>query len=79
MIMEKANARLKNKWRRVKKIYTASNKRTKDIIIGCIVVHNIVLQQDCTTDRSDVVQNNYIPPNMDDARSNRDFISNRYF
>ena len=46
MIIENANARLKNKWRRLKKIYTQTIKRAEDIIVACIVLHNFVLTYD---------------------------------
>lgn len=51
MIVENGNARLKNKWRRLKKIYTASLKRAKQIIEACVILHNFILKKDSVTYR----------------------------
>jgi hypothetical protein len=46
MIVENGNARLKNKWRRLKLIYSRSMDRAENIIKSCIILHNFVLQHD---------------------------------
>lgn len=55
MVVENATARLKNKWRRLKKIYTATVGRANEIIRCSIILHNYTIKYDTITDRSDGV------------------------
>lgn len=46
VVVENANARLKNKWRRLKKLNVLSMSRARLIIRCCIILHNFVLVHD---------------------------------
>ena len=51
-IVENANARLKNKWRRLKFIRTSSVERARLIIRACIILHNFGIRHDTAIDRA---------------------------
>ena len=51
-VVENANARLKNKWMRLKFIRTTSVERARLIIRACIVLHNFAIHHDSITDRA---------------------------
>ena len=77
MIVENANARLKNKWRRLKKIYSKTFSRAEEIIESSIILHNFVLQHDSDLCRSDEHYDVYLP-NMQNVtpEAKRDIICN---
>ena len=50
-VVENANARLKNKFMRLKYIRTRSTERARLIVRTCIVLHNFIIKHDSTVDR----------------------------
>jgi hypothetical protein len=76
MIVENANARLKNKWRRLKKVYTQTVKRAEEIVECCLILHNFLLKHDSQLYR---YPNEYIftMPHVHTAEQKRDNISRR--
>lgn len=74
VVVENANARLKNKWRRLKKVNVLSSEKARLIVRACIVLHNFVLKHDTVVQPTcDRVTHDI--PNFDDATSKRDAIS----
>ena len=73
MIVENANARLKNKWRRLKKIYTTTIERAKEITIACLVLHNFLLKYDAEHCYSDFQHRDI--PSFTTAEEKRSFIT----
>ena len=73
MIVENANARLKNKWRRLKFITTHSTTRACDIIRSCVVLHNFLLRHDSTLCYSDEPYM-FDMPSLDSANDKRHHI-----
>ena len=74
VIVENANARLKNKWRRLKKLNVLSAERARLIVRACIVLHNLVLYHDTEVPPTpDTVAR--VIPRHNDAAGKRDAIS----
>ena len=51
-VVEKANARLKNKWMRLKFVQTTSVERAHLVIRACIILNNFAIHHDSITDRA---------------------------
>lgn len=76
MIVENANGRLKNKWRRLKLIHTETVNRAKDIIKACLVLHNFTLLKDSNLS-STTNDNEFNPPLVfTSGNMKRDYIAN---
>ena len=74
VVVENANVRLKNKWRRLKKVNVLTSEKARLIVRACIVLHNYVLKHDTVVQPTcDSVE--YRIQNYDDATSKRDAIS----
>lgn len=73
VIVENANARLKNKWRRLKKVNVLSTERARLIVRVCIVLHNLVLNDDTEMPPTPGTVAHVIP-RYDDAAGKRDAI-----
>lgn len=76
VVVENANALLKGKWRRLKKVNVLSSEKARLIIRACIILHNFVLKHDCdiTTDSDNHNCQQHLPP-FHDAASKRDAIA----
>lgn len=76
MIVENANARLKNKWRRLKLIDCKTIERAKDIIMACLVLHNFLLCHDTLLTRCSPTLHVFNPEIVfTSAEHKRDYIA----
>ena len=72
--VENANARLKNKWRRLKKLNVMSMDRVRLIVRACIILHNFVLIHDPAAE-NDLEPAERVLPVYYNATSKREAIS----
>ena len=74
-VIENANARLKNKFMRLKFIRTHSVDRAKLIIRACLILHNFIIETDTVLNRCAAARDRSLLPTARNAIGKREAIS----
>jgi hypothetical protein len=78
VLVEHANGRLKNTWRRLKHLDVRSRHKGRVIIRCCLVLHNYMLKMDCESDRENAARE-MATLRFDTACGKREAICKTYF
>ena len=78
-VIENANARLKNKFQRLKFINIRSVERARLIIRACIILHNFIIEHDTAVDREETARDRRNLPVGNNPIAKRDAISHYIF